>query len=171
MEEEKYQLDDEKYIEIKKMVYFFLHRRFWNRHYEDCVSFCCVEWLLGRRNIQWSVIRFLKSVGLHRESKRGSVAVESASNNAQYFRENEDTVYNEQEIALDKHAYANYLKNDSIDEFENLNLKPKESLSDFLKLLDLTQEVRSWALKSYHIEKTKPLKLISIRQKKKQYFL
>jgi len=135
---------------IKKMVFKYLFKAHHERHFEDCVQFCALQFLEGRTNIQWTVIDYCRLNGIGDRGKQTARTLEFATLVGMSTDDEDD---NENSYLFDTY---------SVDKFKSEQDEDKDCrsiflgrLEEFLLPINLTQETQKWVTSIYQKRLTK----------------
>lgn len=133
---------------IKKMVFKYLWKQHHERHLEDCIQFCALEFFEGRTNIQWTVIDYCRQNGI---GERGKVAARTLENATFVgLATSDDGEVNENSYLFDHHAQEEFNRNQQLqDEGKDCLNNFVGRLEEFLLPINLNKETFSWAKKIY----------------------
>ena len=134
------------YEKIKGLVYHFLWKCHHERHYEDCVQFCAIEYFEGRTNIQWSVIEYCRQNGFGERGKVAARPMESAVFVGYGSDSSEDIKDNG--FIFEKVVHEKYLEN-IIEEGEDCRESFIGRLEKFLLPINLKEDTFKWVKEIY----------------------
>lgn len=131
---------------VKKMVFKYLWKNQHEKHFEDCVQYCALEWFEGRTNLQWSVSNYCRSVGLGDKGKPGERVLEHATLVGLSTDENEDK--SENGYLLDQYAVEKHKEETEI-VGEECRKTFMGRLEEFLLPVCLDEETFKWVKRTY----------------------
>lgn len=128
---------------VKACCCKFLWNSLHERHLEDCIQFCCLQWFEGRTNIQWSVIEYCRQNGIGDRGKQSAKTLEFATLVGLDSDENETT--KEMGFLFDQKAIDKFQE----DKEQEVRLNFIGRLEEFLLPINLKKETLLWVLKRY----------------------
>lgn len=114
-----------------------------DRHLEDCIQDCAMQYFEGRTNIVWNVIEYCRKNGLSVKSKLGAKSIENSfSIDAPgASEESENSNY-----LLDQESISRF------EEEENKDNTFKGVLEEFLSPLGFNNKEMKWILQQYKVK-------------------
>lgn len=131
---------------IRRLVGKYLWKSHHDRHFEDCVQYCALQYFEGRTNVQWTVIDYCRINGIGERGKHGARALEFAVYVGHESDESDDVKEN-----------GFLLHGEAIKQYEECENKQdaKSILETFLEPLNLKPEVLGWVLRNYQVSSLK----------------
>lgn len=132
------------YEKIKGLVKYFLWKIYHERHLEDCIQFCALEYFEGRTNIQWNVIEYCRQNGIGERGKVAARPLENATFAGLSSDESEEI--KENGFIFEKVAHQKFLE-DEVDEDCRMTFKGR--LEEFLLPINLKEDTFKWVTRIY----------------------
>lgn len=120
-------MDNETYSLItnicRKKLQYWLH----NDHLEDCIQYCALEYIKGRKQIAYCVLDYLRTVGFGKRGHKKNKPLNDA-------------------ISLVDFGVENIVD-------EKINLKNEDIIYDFLSPLNINEGTMLWIINNYKIDR------------------
>jgi hypothetical protein len=136
----------DEYDKIKGLVKYYLFKTHHERHYEDCVQFCALEYFSGRTNVQWTVIDYCRQNGIGERGKLAARPMENATFVGLSSDENEQTKDNG--FIFEQVVHEQFMEN-AVEEDNDCRMSFIGRLEEFLLPIHLKEDTLKWVKKVY----------------------